>query len=122
MKGYVNKKKTRIRRYTKIRKKIRSNRDFRLVIHRTSKHIYAQIISCKTSFVLVCASTLEFRKLNINNIYTGNKISAKIIGKLIAERALIKGIKKVFFDRSGFKYHGRIEELAKSARVSGLIF
>ncbi|VFP78307.1 50S ribosomal protein L18 [Buchnera aphidicola (Cinara cuneomaculata)] len=122
MKGKLNKKYSRIRRYTKIRKNLYSRRMFRLVVHRTSKHVYAQIISYKTAQILVYASTLEFKKLNINDVYTGNKYSAKIIGQLIAQRALKEGIKTVFFDRSGFKYHGRIKELAESARISGLIF
>ncbi|VFP81232.1 50S ribosomal protein L18 [Buchnera aphidicola (Cinara kochiana kochiana)] len=122
MKGQLNKKNSRIRRYTKIRKNVCSHRIFRLVVHRTSRHVYAQIISRNTAKVLVCASTLEFKKLNINDIYTGNKCSAKIIGQLIAQRALKKKITTVFFDRSGFKYHGRIKELAESARISGLVF
>ncbi|WP_154049376.1 50S ribosomal protein L18 [Buchnera aphidicola] len=122
MKGKINKKYSRIRRYTKIRKKIQSNCSFRLVVHRTSRHIYAQIISYNTSIIAVCASTLEFKKLKIQNIYTGNKVSAKLIGELIAQRALKKGIKTISFDRSGFKYHGRIKELAESARITGLVF
>ncbi|VFP83808.1 50S ribosomal protein L18 [Buchnera aphidicola] len=122
MKGKLSKKYSRIRRYTKIRKNISSRRMFRLVVHRTSRHVYAQIIYRDTAKVSVCASTLEFKKLNINDVYTGNKYSAKIIGQLVAQRALKKGIKTVFFDRSGFKYHGRIKELAESARISGLIF
>ncbi|VAX76794.1 50S ribosomal protein L18 [Buchnera aphidicola (Cinara strobi)] len=118
----MNKRSIRIRRYTKIRKKIHSTCNFRLVVHRSSKHIYAQIISYKTAMVLVCASTLEFKRLDIKNLYTGNKESAKFVGTWIAERALKYGIKKVSFDRSGFKYHGRLKELAESARKSGLIF
>ncbi|MGI4816499.1 MAG: 50S ribosomal protein L18 [Janthinobacterium lividum] len=122
MKGKINKKYSRIRRCTKVRKNKYSNQLFRLVVHRTSRHIYAQIIVSKKSVVSTCASTVEFKKLNIHHTYTGNKHSAKIIGQLIAERALQKGIKIVFFDRSGFKYHGRVKELAESARISGLIF
>lgn len=122
MKGTISKKNSRIRRYTKIRKKIQSHCKFRLVVFRSSKHIYAQIISHKQSVVLACASTLEFKSLNMNNIYTGNKISAQFVGQWIAERALKKGIKHVYFDRSGFKYHGRVQELANSARKFGLVF
>ncbi|VFP86161.1 50S ribosomal protein L18 [Buchnera aphidicola (Cinara pseudotaxifoliae)] len=118
----MNKKYSRIRRCTKIRKNKHSNRLFRLVVHRTSRHIYAQIVVSKKSTISASASTVEFKKLNINHTYTGNKHSAKIIGQLIAERALKKGIKVVFFDRSGFKYHGRVKELAESARISGLVF
>ena len=122
MKGKINKKHSRVRRYTKIRKKIHSNREFRLVVHRSSRHIYAQIISSKTAKVLAVASTLEFNKLNIKNTYTGNKVSAQLIGQLIAKRSLEKGVKLVSFDRSGFQYHGRVKELAESARISGLVF
>ncbi|WP_075434110.1 50S ribosomal protein L18 [Buchnera aphidicola] len=122
MKGKIKKKDSRIRRYTKIRKKIHSSREFRLVVHRSSRHIYAQIISYQTAKVLVVASTLEFKKLKITSAYTGNKISAKLVGQLISRRALEKGIKVVSFDRSGFQYHGRVKELAESARISGLVF
>ncbi|ANZ22692.1 50S ribosomal protein L18 [Buchnera aphidicola (Diuraphis noxia)] len=111
----------RIRRYMKTRCKMKALGVIRLVIHRTSRHIYAQIISSKESKVLAFASTLE-KKINVNLKYTGNKKSAKIIGRIIAERALSKGIHNVSFDRSGFKYHGRIKELAKSARAFGLKF
>ncbi|XBC38456.1 MAG: 50S ribosomal protein L18 [Buchnera aphidicola (Floraphis choui)] len=117
----VNKKKARIRRATKVRCKLKSLRSIRLVIHRTSKHIYAQIISPGDASVLVVASTLEKKLLPLIS-YTGNKEAAIIIGRVIAERALKKGIKKVSFDRSGFQYHGRVQVLADSARKVGLQF
>lgn len=113
--------KSRTRKALKIRKKLKSLNKIRLVVHRTSRHIYAQIISFDRFSVLVTASTLE-KNINKNLNYTGNKVSAKKIGKIIAQRALKKGIKKVSFDRSGFKYHGRIESLANSARKYGLQF
>ncbi|AEH39901.1 50S ribosomal protein L18 [Buchnera aphidicola (Cinara tujafilina)] len=122
MKGQVNKNSSRMRRYMKLRKKIQLKSLFRLIIHRSSKHIYAQIISNENARVITCASTLEKNHFNIAKIYTGNKISARLVGELIAKRALLKGIKKVSFDRSGFKYHGRIKSLAESARSFGLIF
>lgn len=116
-----NKITARIRRYMKTRCKMKELGVVRLVIHRTSRHIYAQIISPKNSKVLAFASTLE-KKISLNLKYTGNTTAAKTIGKIIAERALSKGIHHVAFDRSGFKYHGRIKELAKSAREFGLKF
>jgi len=105
----------------KTRCKIKKLGATRLVVHRTSRHIYAQIISSKKSKVLVFASTLE-KNISSGLKYTGNKKAAEIVGKIIAERALSKGISNVSFDRSGFKYHGRIKELAKSAREFGLKF
>ncbi|QCI22334.1 50S ribosomal protein L18 [Buchnera aphidicola] len=112
---------SRIRRSMKTRCKIKELGATRLVVHRTSRHIYAQIISSEDSKVLVFASTLE-KKISCTLKYTGNKEAAKVIGKIIAERALSKGICNVSFDRSGFKYHGRIKQLAKSAREVGLNF
>ncbi|QCI20630.1 50S ribosomal protein L18 [Buchnera aphidicola (Brachycaudus cardui)] len=116
-----NKITSRIRRSMKTRRKIKDLMAVRLVVHRTSRHIYAQIISSLESKVLVFASTLE-KNISVNLKYTGNKEAAQIIGKIIAERALLKGIYHVSFDRSGFKYHGRIQVLAESARESGLKF
>ncbi|WP_343190249.1 50S ribosomal protein L18 [Buchnera aphidicola (Mollitrichosiphum nigrofasciatum)] len=116
----INKKKKRLRRAVKIRQNFKKLNKTRLVVHRTSRHIYAQIISEKFN-VIVCASTLE-KKIIGNLKYTGNKTAAALIGNIIAQRALNKGVKKVSFDRSGFKYHGRIEVLANAARDAGLIF
>jgi len=83
--------------------------------------MYAQIISSDKSKVLVMACTLE--KIISNNLkFTGNKEAAAFVGKTIAERALEKGIHNVSFDRSGFKYHGRVKVLAESARAVGLKF
>ncbi|AMA64762.1 50S ribosomal protein L18 [Candidatus Arsenophonus lipoptenae] len=117
----MDKKLARLRRATKIRYKFYKLDVIRLVVHRTPRHIYAQIIPSKGSDILVMASTIEkFVSKQIK--YTGNKEAATVIGKLIAERALKKGIKKVAFDRSGFKYHGRVQALANAARESGLQF
>jgi len=115
------KKLARIRRFKKTREKLKKLRVNRLVVHRTSKHIYAQIISPSPFRVLAVASTLE-KKILKDIQKTGNVIAASFIGKKIAERALRNGIKKVSFDRSGFKYHGRVKELAQSARKVGLNF
>ena len=112
---------SRIRRSIKTRRKIKKLGAIRLVVHRTPRHMYAQIISSSESKVLVFASTLE-RKINHSLKYTGNKEAAAKIGKIIAERALSKGIDHVSFDRSGFKYHGRVQVLAESAREFGLKF
>ncbi len=119
----INKNERRLRRCKKIRLFYKKNNKLRLVVYKTSKHIYAQIIKeyNNTSNVLVFASTLEKRNI-LNNIYTGNQISAGNIGKIIAKRALIKNIKNVVFDRSGYKYHGRIKKLADNARKYGLNF
>ncbi len=118
----LNKKKNRLRRCRKIRFIWKKFNKIRLVIYKTSCHIYAQIIKQegKNSNVLVFASTLEKKIINNNN--TGNIISASIIGKVIAKRSINKGIYNVVFDRSGFKYHGRIKKLANNARKYGLIF
>ncbi|WP_422667394.1 50S ribosomal protein L18 [Buchnera aphidicola] len=119
---FINKKSdSRIRRSVKIRCKLRKLNAIRLVVHRTSRHIYAQVISPIESKVLVTASTLE-KNINYHLKYTGNKEAASIIGKIIAERSLKKGIISLSFDRSGFKYHGRIKILAESAREAGLKF
>lgn len=93
----------------------------RLSVHRTGRHIYAQIIDDAAGKTLVCASSLEkdLRK----SLKTGaDKGAAKKIGQLVAERALKSGIKEVALDRSGYLYHGRVKELAEGAREGGLSF
>jgi len=115
------KKMSRLRRARKTREKLKKLKAIRLVVHRTSKHIYAQVISSDSCTIIASACTLEKKIMN-SKAGTGNKKSAAIIGKEIAKRALEKGIKKVSFDRSGFKYHGRVKELAVSARKTGLNF
>lgn len=86
----------------------------RLVVHRTPRHIYAQVIAPNGSEVLVAASTVE-KAIAEQLKYTGNKDAAAAVGKAVAERALEKGIKDVSFDRSGFQYHGRVQALADAA-------
>ncbi len=117
----INKKIMRLRRCRKFRSKIKNTNKYRLVVYKTSKHIYAQIIyfNENKSFAVLTSSTLEklFKNLKINNI----KI-AKLIGKDIAYKCLKKKIFNVVFDKSGFKYHGRIKALADSARKNGLLF
>jgi len=93
----------------------------RLSIYRSSKHIYAQIISGDENKVIASASTVE-KSIRDSLTYTGNAEAAAAIGKLVAERAKEKGIESVAFDRSGFKYHGRVKALADAAREAGLQF
>ena len=101
--------------------KQRSNGALRLSIHRSSKHIYAQIIDDNAGQTLASASTLEasYRKAGSTGADTK---AAATIGKVIAERALEKGIKSVVFDRGGFIFHGRVKALADAAREAGLEF
>ena len=117
----MDKKESRLRRARKTRAKIRGLGKPRLCIHRTPRHIYAQIIDGTGDKVLASASTLD-RELRKNMSATGNAAAAAEIGKLVAERAKAAGISAVAFDRSGFKYHGRVKALAEAARESGLEF
>lgn len=117
----MDKKAARIRRATRARRKIQELGATRLVVHRTPRHIYAQVIAPNGSETLVAASTIE-KAINEQVKFTGNKDAAAAVGKLIAERALEKGITVVAFDRSGFQYHGRVQALADAAREAGLQF
>ncbi|MDD3000514.1 MAG: 50S ribosomal protein L18 [Candidatus Riflebacteria bacterium] len=92
----------------------------RLAVFRSLKHIYAQIIDDETGNTLVMASSLD--KDLRSNVNGGNKTGAVTIGKLIAEKAIEKGISAVVFDKGGYKYHGRVKELADGARSAGLKF
>lgn len=114
----MNKKESRLRRAKRTRKHIQRLGMDRISVHRTLQHIYAQIIK-PDGTVLVTASSLskEFGKK-----YGGNVEAAKQVGQLLATKALALGIKKVAFDRSGFKYHGRVKALAEAAREGGLDF
>lgn len=117
----MDKKAARIRRATRARRKMQELGATRLVVHRTPRHIYAQVIAPNGSETLVAASTTE-KAINEQVKFTGNIEAAAVIGKLIAERALEKGITSVAFDRSGFQYHGRVQALADAAREAGLQF
>ncbi len=114
-----DKKESRLRRARRARAKIRELGVTRLAIHRTPRHIYAQLISGDGSQVLASASTLDKA---LRSGQTGNADAAKAVGALIAERDKAAGITQVAFDRSGFKYHGRIKALADAAREGGLEF
>jgi len=117
----MNKKTARLRRAKKTRAKINELKMPRLCVHRTSQHIYAQVISANGAEVVAASSTVQADvKKEISN--TGNKDAAAAVGKSIAEKAKAAGITSVAFDRSGFKYHGRIQQLADSARENGLEF
>ncbi len=117
----MDKKTARLRRATRARKKIQELGATRLVVYRTPRHIYAQVIAAGGAEVLVAASTVE-KTVRGELSYTGNMDAAKAVGKLIAERAAEKGVTEVAFDRSGFKYHGRVAALADAAREAGLKF
>ena len=113
------KKEARLRRARSTRLKIRELGVVRLCINRTPRHIYAQVISADGSTVLAQASTLDAA---LREGATGNAEAAKRVGALVAERVKSAGVSKVAFDRSGFKYHGRIKALADAAREAGLEF
>jgi large subunit ribosomal protein L18 len=114
-----DKKQTRLRRARRARAQIRELGVTRLSIHRTPRHIYAQLISGDGAKVLASASTLD---KDLRSGKTGNADAAKAVGALIAERAKAVGVTQVAFDRSGFKYHGRVKALADAAREGGLEF
>lgn len=109
----------RLRRARRVRYRMREMGATRLTVHRTPRHTYAQIISGDGGRVLAAASTLE--KVLAEGP-RGNVEAAKRVGTLIAERALEKSITRVAFDRSGFRYHGRVKALADAARAAGLEF
>ena len=114
-----SKKSSRLKRARRIRKHMTALGVPRLCVCRSPRHIYAQIISASGAEIKANASTLE-KKLRKGK--TGNADSATKVGKLIGERAQKAGIVKVAFDRSGYKYHGRVKALAEAARESGLQF
>jgi large subunit ribosomal protein L18 len=117
----MDKKQSRIKRAIKVRSKIKKLGSVRLSVHKTSQHIYAQIISHDGASTLASASTTQADiKASVN--HTGNTKAAAEIGKIIAQRAIAAGISEVAFDRSGFKYHGRVKALADAAREAGLKF
>lgn len=117
----LNKKESRQRRSRKTRARIADQKAVRLAVHRTNLHIYAQVISADGGTVLASASTIEaeVRKEIANG---GNAKAAAVVGKRIAEKAKSAGITAVAFDRSGYKYHGRVKALADAAREHGLQF
>jgi large subunit ribosomal protein L18 len=117
----MDKKHSRIRRSRRGRAKIASLGVNRLCVHRTPRHTYAQVFSGETGRVVASASTLA-ADVKTALKYSGNIDAATAVGKVIAEKAKAAGIETVAFDRSGFKYHGRVKALAESARENGLKF
>ncbi len=117
----MDKNVARLRRARKTRVRIAEQRATRLVVSRSNCHIYAQIIAPEGNKVLASASTLESEvRKDLKN--GGNKAAAAIVGKRIADRAKALGIETVAFDRSGYRYHGRVQALADAAREAGLKF
>ena len=113
----------RKRRSKKTRAKIRELQAYRLSVHRTPKHIYAQIISPENDTIVASASTLQAEvKKSLKNGKTGNIEAAEIVGKVIAQKAKKAKVEIVAFDRSGFMFHGRVKALAEAARENGLKF
>ena len=117
----ISKKIGRLRRAKKTRAHISRLNMPRLCVYKTPRHIYAQLISACGAKVLASASTVE-KAVKEKLAYTGNVSAAVEVGKLVAERAKAAGVDNVAFDRSGFKYHGRIKALADAARENGLEF
>ncbi len=115
----IDKTSARLRRALRARMKMRELGVNRLSVHRTPRHIYAQVTAPEGDKVLASASTVE-KELRAEA--TGNVEAAKKVGALVAERAKAAGVAKVAFDRSGFKYHGRVKALADAAREAGLEF
>ncbi|SJM91849.1 50S ribosomal subunit protein L18 [Crenothrix polyspora] len=117
----MDKKQSRMKRALKLRSKIKSLNAVRLSIHKTSQHIYAQVISGDGMTTLASASTTQSEiKATLKN--TSNIEAAAEVGKWIAQKAITAGVSEVAFDRSGFKYHGRVKALADAAREAGLKF
>lgn len=118
----ASKNSTRLKRHLRMRKKVVGTSERpRLNVFRSLNNIYAQLIDDTKGVTLVSASTLD-KELKDNESHGGNKESAKLVGKLIAEKAVAAGIKQVVFDRGGYIYHGRVKELADAAREAGLEF
>jgi large subunit ribosomal protein L18 len=117
----MDKKQTRLRRARRTRSHIKKLGANRLCIHRTPRHIYAQVISPDGDRVVASASTLD-KEVRKDVERTSGTPAAIVVGKAIAARARAAGVTQVAFDRSGFKYHGRVKALADAAREGGLEF
>lgn len=117
----MSKKTDRLRRARKTRARIKQQGKNRLSVHKTSRHVYAQIIAPCGSQVLASASSLD-KEIKGQIKYSGNVEAAAVVGKALAERAKKAGVSNIAFDRSGFKYHGRIKALADAAREQGMEF
>ena len=115
----MEKKTKRQRRARRTRARIALRAVHRLCVHRTPRHIYAQIIDPAGAKTIASASTVH-KELRESLKATGNREAAAAVGKLIAEKAKAQGVERVAFDRSGFKFHGRVKALADAAREAGL--
>jgi large subunit ribosomal protein L18 len=112
----------RRRIHVRMRKRISGNTERpRLCVHRSSKHIRAQVVDDQTNRTIVSASSLD-PDVKAQIKYGGNIAASKVVGKIVAERAKAKGVEKVVFDRGGYQYHGRVQALADAAREAGLKF
>jgi large subunit ribosomal protein L18 len=112
------KRDARLRRHTRVRKKVRGTTERpRLAVFRSNRHISAQVIDDRAGRTLAAASTYE---ADLRSGSTGNKDAAEAVGRLVAERARANGVSKVVFDRGGFLYHGRVAAVAEAARAAGL--
>ena len=120
----MDKKQSRLRRARQTRAKIGELQMNRLMVHRSNLHIYASLIDASGQKVLATASTVEseLRDALGTSGRGGNVAAAAAVGKKVAEKALAAGIERVAFDRSGFRYHGRVKALAEAAREAGLKF
>jgi len=119
-----DKQRKRIRRHRRVRKKVFGTEQRpRLVVFRSLNHTYAQIIDDSVSRTLAAASTAQADvQKELGQAGTGGCAGASVVGKRLAEKALAHGVKKIVFDRGGYKYHGRIKALADAARENGLVF
>ncbi|MCX7748605.1 MAG: 50S ribosomal protein L18 [Clostridia bacterium] len=118
----LNKNKVRVRKHLRVRKKVKGTGERpRLNVFRSLNHIYAQVIDDTAGVTLAAASTLD-EGIKGKIAFGGNKEAAKMVGQLVAKKAIDKGIKQVVFDRGGYIYHGRVKELADAAREAGLEF
>lgn len=117
----MDKKSARMRRAKATRMRIKTAAVHRLSVHRTPRHIYAQIVAPGDAHIVASASTLD-KQLRAEVPNGGNIAAAAAVGKAIAERCIAAGIRQVAFDRSGFRFHGRVKALADAAREQGLEF
>ena len=117
----ITKKERRLSRAVKTRAHIRDLGVARLTVHRTPRHIYAQVTDPMGAKVIAVASTVQ-EAVRQGLKSTGNVAAAKVVGRVIAERSKAAGINKVAFDRAGFQFHGRVKALADAAREAGLEF
>jgi large subunit ribosomal protein L18 len=118
----INKKQSRLRRSRRTRAKIAELKVVRLTVNRTNTHIYAQVIDGSGSKVLASASSADKGVRSELKKNGGNIKAAAVVGKLIAEKAKQAGVEAVAFDRSGYRFHGRVKALAEAAREAGLKF